>query len=141
MSDQIAQMWNVGHIIQCLRAAVKAHWSEGLAVIFGMRRVKQLVMSINDPANFLSFTNELIGLFFAQSSGSKRDQDALMASLSSKPYAFLKCMLLMYQKSPMDEVLSSLENLERDQLPFFKYEVGQIFKQFDPSGVYQQVRK
>ena len=40
MSDQIAQMWNVGHIVQCLRAVVKVHWSEGLTALFAMRRVK-----------------------------------------------------------------------------------------------------
>ena len=43
---------------------LKTKWREGFAIFFKLRRVKQLVMSINDPANFLSFANEIIDLCF-----------------------------------------------------------------------------
>ena len=63
-----------------------------------------------------------------------------MIALEKSPYAFLKSMILMYQKRPEREILASLTQLKRDQLPFFKYEISQIFKQFGQNGVYNSVK-
>ena len=51
-------------MLQALRSLLKTKWRDGFTIFFKLRRVKQLVMSINDPANFLSFANEIIDLCF-----------------------------------------------------------------------------
>lgn len=63
-----------------------------------------------------------------------------MIALEQKPYALVKTMILMYQKKSEKDILPGLRSLNRDELPFFVYEISQIFKQFDPNGKYNGIR-
>ena len=63
-----------------------------------------------------------------------------MSLLDSKAFAFLKTLLMMYQRQPKETVLRHVKTVQRDALPFFEHEIGQIFAQFDPQGLYEEVR-
>jgi|DEB0MinimDraft_12_1074336.scaffolds.fasta_scaffold143789_1 hypothetical protein len=51
--NQISQIWNLGHIVQCLRYMLKHNWTSGIKCLFSLRRVKQVFASVNDVNSFI----------------------------------------------------------------------------------------
>ena len=73
--NKIAQIWNVGHILNFLREIVRVEWPDGLPLIFSLKRVGQLFSCVLDPENFLNVVNELIEIFF-DTSYTLQDEDS-----------------------------------------------------------------
>ena len=46
--DQMAQIWNLGHILQAIKIILKVQWAQGLRRLFQLQRVKTIVKSVND---------------------------------------------------------------------------------------------
>ena len=95
--NQLSQVWNLGHIAQCLRYMIRDDWLEGIACLFRLRRVKQVVQSVNDPKSFLDMLNALLQMLTAP--GLKMDTlKAITASLNQEPYYLLLLLLQLYFK-------------------------------------------
>ena len=67
-AHRIAQIWNIGHILtflsflSFLSKIVKVEWHEGVTLLLGLKRVKQLFSCITDTDSFLDVVYELIDI-------------------------------------------------------------------------------
>jgi len=61
----------LGHILQAIRFVIKVKWTKGLRKLLAFRRVKQIIMSINDPQSYVDFLSALIELFFIKDADKK----------------------------------------------------------------------
>jgi hypothetical protein len=136
--NRIAQIWNVGHILNFLREIVRVEWHDGLPFIFGLRRVSQLFSCVSDPENFLTVVNELIEIFF-EPPGTLQDEDSddesefafrqlLLSALEEEPYKSYLVFLRMYQGDPEEQILPVAKSIERNHMPFFREELLDLFR-------------
>ena len=143
ISDQLSQIWNFGHIIQCLKYMIKTNWKEGIRCLFGLRRVKQIFLSINETKSFLDALNILIDLFFFNQSQSAEDmkhiQYIFLDQFEQKPYILAKILLGLYVKFPAAQITELIKKFDRESMPFFKNELEDIFEKFDPEYQHQNV--
>lgn len=110
---------------------IRDEWLEGITCLFSLRRVKQVVQSVNDPKSFLDMLNALLQMLTAP--GLKMEVlQTITASLNQEPFYLLLLLLQLYFKQPVEE---TLQQMGRDSTPFFASEIKQIFSSFDPSGV------
>ena len=96
-SGIISQVWNTGHIVVAIQKIIEMKWSQGLKKILQFRRVKQIFMSLNDPANFLNFAFQILDAFNMEMEEIKEQKlfQVLLEGLLVPPYHFLRLVMLM----------------------------------------------
>ena len=116
-----------------------------MRTLFAVRRVKQIVMSINDPQSYFEFLGALIELLFSNKASNSSNimpqmQAEFLAALDGSPYILTQIMIGLYLRTQPDTIQALMTKLERDAMPFFTGEIEAIFKKFDPQGVYSDVK-
>ena len=61
---RVSQVCNIGHVLSFLFEIINVEWEEGIPLLFGFKRVKQLFSCITNTDSFLHIIYELIELFF-----------------------------------------------------------------------------
>ena len=142
--DQLAQIWNLGHAVQCLRDIVKFRWEDGLAGFLANQRVRQLFGSANDVDSFLELLFQMLDIVTGV--GNPDDRHRLLAMLMPRlrepPYAFLRLCLAMFVqgkfRGELDRTVAVDLDSNRVSLPFLEAEVEQIRRLFDRDGVFDE---
>lgn len=138
--DQLHQNWNIGHVLECLRLIIKIDWVKGAKKFLRFRRVKQVLMSVSDPLNFVNVLNTMINLFLnkgTEKNCSDQMKQEIFSSLDqtheqNKTYTFMYMMIALYTEVPQDVLMNQLNTgkIDREDLPFFKNDILKIFSLF-----------